>query len=45
LSAKLQLLSKTNMVDFQMDIYKKLHKLEEAPEDVLAANADLQGAP
>jgi len=31
LKAKLNLLEKTNMVDFAMDIYKKLHKSDEVP--------------
>lgn len=36
LKAKLVLLDKTNMVDFAMDIYMKLHNVETAPPDMKA---------
>jgi len=32
LKAKLDVLDKTNMVDYAMDIYKKLHKTDEVPQ-------------
>jgi len=35
MTAKLELLSKTNMVDFAMDMYKKLHKSDNVPEEML----------
>ena len=34
LSAKIALLSQTNMVDFAMDIYRHLHNSQEVPEDM-----------
>lgn len=34
LKAKLDLLDKTNMVDFAMDIYKNLHNVEDAPAEM-----------
>lgn len=34
LQAKIELLSKTNMVDFAKDIYKKLHQTEEIPAEM-----------
>jgi translation initiation factor 3 subunit E len=35
LKAKVDLLEKTNMVDFAMDIYRKLHKTEDVPQGSL----------
>jgi translation initiation factor 3 subunit E len=35
LQSKLQLLEKTNMVDFAADIYKKLHKTDDFPQGKL----------
>lgn len=34
LKAKLDLLEKTNMVDYAMDIYRKLHKVEDVPAEM-----------
>lgn len=34
LKAKVDLLEKTNMVDFAMDIYRKLHKVEDVPAEM-----------
>ena len=49
LEAKIELLSKTNMIDFAADIYKSLHNAKEAPaemtqrrEEVIANLTDLQ---
>jgi translation initiation factor 3 subunit E len=41
LRSKLQLLDKTNMVDFAMDIYKKLHKTEDVPQEMKAHREDV----
>jgi len=41
LEAKIQLLQKTNMVDFAMDIYKSLHATEEVPATMSERRAEV----
>ena len=36
LEAKLKLLENTNLVDFAIEVYRKLHDTEEAPASFLA---------
>ena len=39
--AKIELLSKTNMVDYALDIFKSVHGTEEPPADMAARRADV----
>jgi len=41
LNAKIQLLQKTNMVDFAMDIYKNLHNTEEVPQAMMERRTEV----
>ncbi|XP_031396717.1 eukaryotic translation initiation factor 3 subunit E isoform X1 [Punica granatum] len=41
LKAKIELLSKTNMVDYAMDIHKSLYHTEEVPQDMVERRAEV----
>ncbi|KAF9623625.1 hypothetical protein IFM89_003552 [Coptis chinensis] len=41
LKAKIQLLNKTNMVDYAMDIHKSLYKTEDVPQDMIDRRAEV----
>ncbi|OVA12388.1 Proteasome component (PCI) domain [Macleaya cordata] len=43
LKAKIELLSKTNMVDYAMDIHKSLYHTEEVPQDMIDRRAEVVG--
>ncbi|KAJ6967999.1 eukaryotic translation initiation factor 3 subunit E [Populus alba] len=41
LKAKIELLNKTNMVDYAMDIHKSLYRTEEVPQDMIDRRAEV----
>ncbi|KAE7995456.1 hypothetical protein FH972_000245 [Carpinus fangiana] len=43
LSSKIELLNKTNMVDYAMDIHKSLYHAEEVPQDMVERRAEVVG--
>ena len=43
LEAKIQLLQKTNMIDFAADIYKTLHNAKEAPAEMMKRREEVIG--
>ncbi|XXG41352.1 hypothetical protein AAC387_Pa01g1830 [Persea americana] len=43
LKAKIELLSKTNMVDYAMDIHKSLYHTEEVPQDMVDRRVEVVG--
>jgi translation initiation factor 3 subunit E len=45
LEAKIQLLQKTNMLDFAADIYKSLHGVDDVPAEMQSRRAEVGAAP
>eukprot|EP00250_Pteridium_aquilinum_P007896 c17518_g1_i1 orf=81-1400(+) len=43
LKAKIELLAKTNMVDYAMDIHKSLYRTEDVPEEMVERRAEVVG--
>eukprot|EP00850_Spirogloea_muscicola_P016421 SM000133S26787 [mRNA] locus=s133:94362:97145:+ [translate_table: standard] len=43
LRAKIELLAKTNMVDYAMDIHKMLHKTSDVPQEMVARRGEVFG--